>query len=82
MVSVSDSDVSMCDGTLRMEESFSLRAGRVGSTVLPGVPGLGKLLPHSLFTIEEQKWRSRGVFTTKDRSSKGWTIHEVVDWKV
>jgi hypothetical protein len=82
VLSVSDSEVDVGGGKLRMEESFSLRAGRVGSTVLTGAPALGKLLPQSVFNIEEQKWRSRGIFTTNDRSSKGWVIHEVVDWRV
>jgi hypothetical protein len=81
-LTVSDSEVVTRGGSLRMAESFSIRAGRVGSTVLPGAPALGKLLPRSLFNIEEQKWRSRGAFTEGDRSSHGWVIHEVVHWKV
>lgn len=79
---VTDAEVVMQGGMLRMDESFSLRAGQVGSTVLPGVPALGKLLPRSLFNIEEHKWRSRGVLNASDRISHGWVIHEVVDWKV
>jgi hypothetical protein len=81
ILSVSDSEVSMRDATLRMEESSSLRSGRLGDTILPGVPALGRLLPRSLFNIEEHKWRSRGILNAQDRSSKGWVIHEVVHWK-
>jgi hypothetical protein len=81
-LSVSDSEIAIAGGTLRMEESFPLRAGRLGATVLPGAPALGKLLPRSLRTIEEQKWRSRGVWKAQDRSSHGWVIHEVVHWKL
>jgi hypothetical protein len=65
-----------------MVESFPLRAGRLGATVLPGAPALGKLLPRSLRNIEEQKWRSRGVWKAQDGSSHGWVIHEVVHWKL
>jgi len=79
---VSDSEVAIGGATLRMEESLPLRAGRLGSTVLPGVPALGKLLPRSLFNIEEQKWRSRGTLKAQDRESHGWAIHEVVHWKL
>jgi hypothetical protein len=79
--SVSDSEIAIQDATLRMENRLSLRAGRLGSTVLPGAPALGKLFPHSLFDIEEQKWRSRGRLDAQDRSSQGWVIHEVVHWK-
>jgi hypothetical protein len=79
---VSDSEIVIPGAALRMDESLTLRAGRVGSTVLPGAPALRKILPHSLFNIEEQKWRSRGVLNAEDRISKGWVIHEVVHWKL
>jgi len=81
-LSVSDAEVVIPAATLRMAESFSLRGGRLGSTILPDAPALGRLLPRSLFNIEEQKWRSRGTLTTQDRSSHGWVIHEVVHWKL
>jgi len=81
-LSVSDSEVAIPGATLRMVESFPLRAGRLGATVLPGAPALGKLLPRSLRNIEEQKWRSRGVWKAQDGSSHGWVIHEVVHWKL
>jgi hypothetical protein len=81
-LSVSDSEIAITGATLRMEESFPLRAGRLGSTVLPGAPALGKLLPRGLRNIEEQKWRSRGRFDTQHGSSHGWVIHEVVHWKL
>jgi len=81
-LTATDSAIEIHDATLKMEESFSLRAGRLGSTILPEVPALRKLLPHSLFNIEEQKWRSRGVLNARDRSSRGWVIHEVVHWKL
>jgi len=81
-LAVSDSEIVLRDATLRMEESLPLRAGRLGSTILPGAPALGKLLPHSLFNIEERKWRSRGILNAHDRESKGWVIHEVVHWKL
>jgi len=81
-LAVSDSEVVIAAATLRMEQSFSLRSGRLGSTILPEAPALGRLLPHSLFNIEEQKWRSRGTLTAQVRSSYGWVIHEVVHWKL
>lgn len=79
-LAVSDCAVVLDGAALRMEESFTLRAGKLGSTVLPGTPALGRLLPRSLFHIEEQKWRSRGVLQTRERGSEGWIIHEVVHW--
>jgi hypothetical protein len=82
LLSASDSEVAIRDATLRMEESFSLRAGRLGSTILPGAPALAKLFPHWLFNIEERKWRSRGTLNAEGRVSQGWVIHEVVHWKV
>ncbi len=80
-LSVSDSEVALRGASLRMEESFPLRTGRVGDTILPGAPALGRMLPRGLFNIEEHKWRSRGILNAEDRSSKGWVIHEVVHWK-
>lgn len=81
-LSVTDSGIVIPGVTLQMEERLPLRAGRLGSTILPGAPSLGKLLPHSLFNIEEEKWRSRGVLQAQERNSQGWVIHEVVHWKV
>jgi hypothetical protein len=80
-LSVSDSEVALRHATLRMEESFPLRAGRLGSTILPGALALRKMLPRSLFNIEEHKWRSRGILNAQDRISTGWAVHEVVHWK-
>jgi len=80
--SVSETELSLDGATLRMEEGLQLRAGRLGSTILPGVPGLKKLLPRSLFNIEEHKWRSRGILDTEHGQSQGWVIHEVVHWNL
>jgi len=82
LLSVTETEVELSDGVLRMEPGLALRAGRVGSTVLPGARALGRLLPRSLFNIEEQKWRSRGSLQAGERESRGWVIHEVVHWKV
>lgn len=79
-LTISDSTVALDDATLHIDELYSLRSGRLGSTILPGAPTLRKLLPHSLFDIDEKKWRSRGTLDTKDHQSQGWVIHEVVDW--
>jgi len=82
IVSASDSELRLNDGVLRMKESLPLRAGPLGSTVLPGAPALKRLLPTSLTNIEEQKWRSRGILEINDRQSLGWVIHEVVHWNL
>jgi hypothetical protein len=81
-LSVSDAEVAIPGATLRMEDSLQLRAGRLRATVISGAPALSKLLPRSLRNIEEQKWRSRGSLNAKDGSSRGWVIHEVVNWKL
>lgn len=78
--SISTTEVAWSGGRLRMEEPLALRAGRLGSTVLPAAPALSKIFPHSLFNIEEKKWRSRGILETPDHESRGWVIHETVDW--
>jgi hypothetical protein len=78
--SISESEVVLPGATLHMSESLSLRSGRLGTTVLPGAPILAKVLPTSLLQIDEQKWRSRGSFESRDHVSSGWVIHEVVHW--
>ncbi len=80
--SVSDSRVVLPNGALNMTDSFPLRSGRLGDTLLPGAPQLRKLFPHSLFNIAEYKWRSRGNFCASNHSSSGWVIHEVVHWNI
>ena len=78
--SISTTEVAWGGGKLRMEEPLALRTGRLGSTVLPAAPALSRIFPHSLFNIEEKKWRSRGILETPDHQSRGWVIHEMVDW--
>ena len=78
--SISTTEVAWGGGKLRMEEPLALRTGRLGSTVLPAAPALSRIFPHSLFNIEEKKWRSRGILETPDHQSRGWVIHETVDW--
>jgi len=82
LTAVTETEVALEGVTLLMSDSLPLRAGRLGATVLPGVPTLRKLLPSGLGNIEEQKWRSRGVLETASGQSEGWVIHEVVHWKV
>jgi hypothetical protein len=81
LLSASDTEIAVPDAKLHIDSGFPLRSGRLESTILPDVPAIGKLFPHSLFSVEEHKWRSRGVLTACDRSSTGWVIHEVVKWK-
>jgi hypothetical protein len=78
--SISETEIAWGGGELRMEEPLALRAGRLGSTVLPAAPALSRIFPHSLFNIEEKKWRSRGILETPDHQSRGWVIHETVVW--
>ena len=78
--SIATTEVVWGGGKLRMEEPLALRAGRLGATVLPAAPALSRVFPHSLFNVEEKKWRSRGVLETPGHQSRGWVIHETVDW--
>src|ERR1017187_10235981 len=68
-VTVSESEVAADGAVLRIEASLPLRSGRLGSTILPGAPAFAKLLPLSIFNVEEHKWRSRGELATEDRTS-------------
>lgn len=79
---ITDAEVSSASATLRMAESASIRSGRLASTILPGAPALARMFPSSMFSVEEKKWRSRGVLETTDHRSLGWVIHEAVEWKV
>jgi hypothetical protein len=79
---VSDSEVLAGPATLRIEPGRSLRNGRLRSTILPGASALRRLLPRSLFNIDEQKWLSRGTLTISGQTCTGWTIHEVVRWEL
>ncbi len=77
---VSDTAIALENASLAIDKSSVLRAGRLGSTVLPGAPALRKIFPKALFGIEEQKWRSCGTLKTPQHDSQGWVIHEVVHW--
>ena len=80
--SVSESGLIAGDATLRMTDSTPIRVGRLRDTVLPGAPALARIFPHSIFNVEECKWRSRGALDTGDHHAEGWVIHEVVRWNI
>jgi hypothetical protein len=79
---VSDTQVVAGDAALQIAPGISLRAGRLGSTILPSASGLRKLFPRSLFNVDEQKSLSPGTLTLSGRKSAGWVIHEVVQWEL
>jgi hypothetical protein len=80
--SISETELAISGATLHMTESIPIRIGRLADTVLPGAPALRRICPHSVFDIEERKWRSRGVLDTGDRRGEGFVIHEVVHWNL
>jgi hypothetical protein len=82
LISASESEVVTGGTTLRIEAGESLRAGRLSSTILSGAPALKRLFPASLFNIREQKWKSRGTLAHSASTSRGWVIHEVVEWEL
>ena len=80
LLSATGEEVATPEAKLRIGCGFTLREGRLRSTILPDVPALDKLLPGSLFRVEETKWCSRGEMFSGNHSSSGWVIHEVVHW--
>ena len=81
--SITESEVVFANTGARLEldRGLVLREGRLGDTVFPGISKLGALLPRSMLSVNECKWRSRGLFHTTTSQSTGWAIHEVVKWK-
>jgi hypothetical protein len=80
--SVTHERVVTGDGVLDIAQGVSLRAGRLGSTILPGASGLRKLFPRNLFSIEEEKNLGLGTLTLAEQATRGWVIHEVVKWEL
>lgn len=66
---------------LDLDRDMALRTGQLGETVFAGISSLARLLPRSLMSVEECKWRSRGELRTASGAASGWAIHEVVKWK-
>jgi hypothetical protein len=67
---------------LELDCGRTLRTGRLSDTVLPAAPVLERFFPRSILNLRETKWCSHATLTTKDRTSTGWAIHEVVEWPV
>lgn len=78
--SVTQERVVAGDAVLDIARGVSLRAGRLGSTILPGASGLRKLFPRRLFSIDEEKNLALGTLRLSEQTYKGWVIHEVVKW--
>ena len=79
--SISEKEISHDALTLQLDQGLTLRRGSLGKTVLPSLAQLSRVLPGSLFKIEECKWRSRSVLTTDTGKEEGWSIHEIVRWR-
>ena len=70
------------DGSsLELDRALVLRSGQLGQTVFAGISRLAKLLPRNMLSVEECKWRSRGVLRAGNSNTSGWAIHEIVTWK-
>jgi hypothetical protein len=80
--SITDSGIMFADSDARLEldRGLVLRQGRLGDTVFPGVSRLVELLPRSMLSVNECKWRSRGLMHSSGAESSGYAIHEVVKW--
>jgi hypothetical protein len=81
--SIAESGIVFADSDLRLEldRGLVLRQGRLGDTVFPGVARLVELLPESMLSVNERKWRSQGTLHSSGTESSGYAIHEVVKWK-
>lgn len=80
--SMTESQVSFDAGHMRLEldRGLVVRQGQLGDTVFPGIAKLARLVPRSMLSVSECKWRSRGVLQTPEGTSNGWAIHEIVKW--
>jgi len=65
---------------LRLTGGDVLRKGALGETALAIIPGLKRLFPSKILSVEECKWRSRAELWRADSKTSGWAIHEVVTW--
>jgi hypothetical protein len=65
-------------GFVALRDAVVLREGRLVSTALRAIPAASVWLPRGIRNAHETKWLARGTFTTRERSSSGWVIHEVV----
>jgi|SRR5450755_2903979 len=80
--SITESEIVFADSDARLEldRGLVLRQGRLGDTVFPGISRLAELLPRSMLSLNECKWRSRGRMHSAGAESSGYAIHEVVKW--
>ncbi len=80
--SITESEIVLAgsDTRLELDRGLVLRQGRLGDTVFPGVSRLARLLPRSMLSVNECKWRSRGLMHSSGAESSGYAIHEVVKW--
>lgn len=79
---ITESEIVFADSDARLDldRGLVLRQGRLGDTVFPGVSRLAALLPRSTLSVNECKWRSRGLMHSSGAESSGYAIHEVVKW--
>jgi hypothetical protein len=80
LIAASQSEVLAGDAVLEIPSGVILRDGRLRNTILPGLPAIAKLFPHSIFNVVETKWLSPATLRMGGEKSTGWAIHEVVQF--
>lgn len=78
--SISDSEIVFGKGEkhLELDRGLVLRKGQLSDAVFPGISRLAGLMPASMFSFQECKWRSRAHFRNGAAEGVGWALHEVV----
>lgn len=81
---IAENEVQFNQGLNRLafNDTIDLRKGSLKDTALSHLTKITKLFPKQIIRTFENKWRSKGTFKIGGKAlSKGWVIHEVVEWK-
>ena len=68
------------DFLLKLGENIPLRKGKIGSTIFQPFGNIVKILPKTIFLVDERKWYNKGILETNSKAESATTIYEEVLW--
>lgn len=68
-------------GRLKFEQSEAIRQGPLFKNLGGALTPLARLLPGGLGQAFEAKWFSRATLEGSSGQSRGWAVHETVNWR-
>jgi hypothetical protein len=77
---IDDNKIIGSDFLLKLGQNVPLRQGKIGSTIFKPLRRINKIIPKTIFLVDEHKWYNKGILETDSQEEAAITIYEKVSW--